>query len=152
MNGIGGWAGSGAGVIMIGACVLLMRYMTHLPAAAHVWLGRAAITGMYCGGAAIAVTTIGQQAIRLLRWALGFAGGGTPGSGLGWAFLILTALFLTITVAVAIKTADMLGAYTAVILPLVLAVPAAGFLHQVYADTTYPSQQAVLAIAHWIGG
>jgi len=153
MSGIGGLAGDGAAIIVIGLCFLLMRYGSNLPAMTHPWQHRAVIIGMYCAGAALVVTTIGAWVLHTLESIGGFVGGISPGSGAGWATATLGAFFLFAGVVVALIWAPNTGvAYIALVTPLVLALTAGGVMHQVYAVTTYPAQAAVSQIATWAGG
>ena len=151
MSGIGGWIGSGAGVVLIGLCVIISMFMHHLPAMTHPWLRRLLIAGMYCGGAALAVTTIGSWAHQGLEWLFGLAGG--TASGLGFAVLVLVAVFLGVTVLVGLLfVPDFTTGIIAACLPFVLGLAAGGFLLHVYQVTAYPAQSAAEAIAHGLGG
>ena len=151
MSGIGGWLGSGAGVVVIGLCVIISIFMGRLPAMTHQWIRRGLILGMYCGGAAILVTPLGSVALRGLDWVAGLIGG--TAYGIGYVAVVIAGTFLALTVAVClIWVPDMTAAYVACVLPLILATVPGGFLHQVYVTTTYPAQAATVSIAHWLGG
>jgi hypothetical protein len=151
VTAIGGWAGTGVGLILIGACVVASWFVHHAPASARPWVDRLLIVGMYCGTAALLVTTIGLRALRLLRDLLGLFGG--TGAGLGKAAVYIAAVFLLLTVLVAvIKTPDFSAAMYAVALVFVLALVPGGFLHGVYAATAVPGQQAAGWFAAWLGG
>ena len=151
MSAIGGWIGSGAGVVVIGVCVIISLFMHHLPALTHPWLKRLLIVLMYSGGAALAVTTIGGYALTALHWVGGLLGG--TSSGLGWAVVVIVAIFLAATVAVGLIWApDWITAVLAAVLPLILALVPGGFLGQVYTATAFPAQQLTESIAHGLGG
>ena len=55
---------------------------------------------MYCGATAVAVTTIGQFALRMARDVTGFFGG--VQSGIGYVAIVLAALFLLLNVVAAL--------------------------------------------------
>lgn len=151
MSGIGGWLGSGAGVVVIGLCVIISIFMHRLPGVTHPWVKRLLIVGMYCGGAALAVTTVGGWVNEGLLWVAGLAGG--TGYGIGYAAVVLIAAFLAATVAVGIIWApDVATAYIAAMLPLILALAPGGWLHQIYTFTAYPAQAATVSVAHGLGG
>lgn len=151
MSAIGGWAGSGAGVVVIGLCVIASVFLRHIPTVAHPVVKRLLIAGMYCGGAALAVTTIGGWAHQGLEWLFGLAGGTT--SGLGFAALVLAATFLTVTVlAGVLYVPDFTTGIIAACLPFVLGLAGGGILLHAYQATTYPAQSAAEAIARGLGG
>jgi hypothetical protein len=153
VSAIGGWAGTGAAIIVVGLCVLLMRYGSNLPSMTHPWQHRAVIVGMYSAGAALVITTAGAWVLRTLQSAAGWVGGTAPESGAGWALVTLGAFFLFAGVVVALIWAPNTGvAYIALITPLVLAMTAGGFMHEVYTFTTYPAQHLVSQVGHWAGG
>jgi hypothetical protein len=150
---ISGWAGSGAALIVIGLCFLLMRFGHHLPPVSHPWQHRAIIVGMYCAGAVLVVTTAGAWVLHTLESLGGFAGGTAPGSGAGWALVTIGALFLFATVVVALVwVPDTSVAYIAAVTPLMLALASGGIAHQIYTATAYPAQELVSQAAHWAGG
>jgi hypothetical protein len=151
MAGIGGWLGDGAAVIVIGFCIVVSIYMHRLPGMTHPWIRRLLIVLMYSAGAALIVTPIGSWVVGRLEWAGGLLGGFD--NGIGWAAVVIASLFLAGTVFVCLIWApDMLAAYIAVVLPLVLVLVPGGFMHSVYTATTYPAQQAVESIGHALGG
>lgn len=151
MSAIGGWLGSGAGVVVIGLCVVMSIYMIRLPAKTHPWIHRALIVGMFCGGAALAVTQIGSWTFDAIYWVAGLIGG--TSYGIGYITVVLLAVFFfAVVVSGLIWTPDITVAYTAAALPLLLALPPGGFLHHLYLITTYPAQQLTEAIAHAVGG
>lgn len=151
MSTIGGWIGSGAGVVLIGLCVIISMFMHHLPALTHPWLKRLLIIGMYSGGAALAVTTIGGWAHQGLEWVFGLAGG--TASGLGFAVLVLVATFLGLSVIVGLLfVPDFTTGIIAACLPFILGLAAGGILLHAYQVTTYPAQTAAEAIARGLGG
>lgn len=151
MTSISGWVGTGAGLIVIGACLIAALFVQHLPSWSHPWVHRALIIGMYAGATAVLVTTIGQYAVR---WALTIAGWfGGFGSGLGKAAIVLGSLFLLLTVLIALWKVPSAGAATlAVGLAFLLALAPGGFLHQFYMATAVPGQQLASSVASWLGG
>jgi hypothetical protein len=151
MVGIGGWIGTGAAVIVIGLCVITSMFMSHLPKVLHSWIRRLIIVAMFCGGAGLVVTPLGSFALRGLDLLGDLAGG--YGTGWGWAAVVIASAFLSATVLVClIWIPDMMAAYIAVVLPLILVLVPGGFMHSIYTATTYPAQSAVEAIAGWLGG
>jgi hypothetical protein len=151
MSTISGWLGSGAGVVVIGLCIIMMIFIPRLPGWSHQWVHRLLIAIMYCGGSALAVTTLGGYVLEALGWIAGWFGGTT--SGIGYVTIVVASSFLLLTVAVClIWEPDPGAAYLAAGLPLVLALVPGGFLHAVYVTTSWPAQQATLVIAHWVGG
>ena len=151
MTVIGGWIGTGAGLIIIGACLIAALFVSYLPSWSHPWLHRALIVGMYAGATALIATTIGQFALNLAVRVAGWFGG--FGSGLGKAAIVLASLFLLLTVLIALVKVPSAGAATlAVALAFMLALVPGGFLHQVYADTAAPGQQLAAQFASWLGG
>ena len=153
MSGIGAWLGTGAALITAGLCWLLIRHLHHLPPQTHPWLHRALIIGMYCAGAVAVVTAAGQWLLNLIQHLGGFAGGTSPGSGVGWALVTVGALFMAAAVAVALIWApDISAAWMALATPLVLALAPAGFAHHLYVITAAPAQQLVSQLATWAGG
>ena len=153
MSGIGGWLGTGASVIVIGLCWILMKYGHNLPAFSHPWQHRLVIVLMYCAGAALVVTTVGAWVLHALNRVAGFAGGTAPESGWVWALVTVGALSLFAAVVVALIWVPDIGvAYIAVATPLVLALTAGGIAHQIYTATAYPAQSAVSQIGTWAGG
>ena len=151
MSTIGGWIGSGTGVVVVGLCVIISLFMHRLPGVTHPWLKRLLIVLMYGGGAALAVTTIGGYALDALHWVGGLIGG--TSAGLGWAVVVIVATFLAATVLVGLIWApDWVTAIEAAVLPLVLALIPGGILAQAYTATAFPAQQLTESIAHGLGG
>jgi hypothetical protein len=153
MSGIGYWLGGGEALIVIGLCWLLMKYGHHLPGAAHPWLHRLVILGMYAAGLVLSVTTIGLWVLGKMRWLGGLTGGTDPGHGLAWALVVVGGIALIFALVVALVWSPNLGvAYIALLAPLLLALAPGGFPHQVYAVTAAPAQSAVAQVATWAGG
>jgi hypothetical protein len=154
VSGIGGWLGTGAALIVIGLCFLLMRFGHHLPQVSHPWQHRLVIVLMYAAGAVLIYTTVGAWALHTLESLGGFAGGTAPGSGIGWSLVTIGALFMFVTVVVALVwVPDTSVAYMAMATPLMLALaPPGGVANQIYAFTAGPAQQLVAQVAHWAGG
>lgn len=151
MSTVSGWVGTGAGAIMIGACVIASLFVGRLPAASHPWIHRALIAGMYCGATAVAVTTIGQFTLRMVRDLTGFLGG--VQSGIGYVAVVLAALFLLLTVVSALIWLPAVSAgYLAALLVLALALVPGGALRSAYDATAAPGQHAAAQLAAWLGG
>jgi ABC-type antimicrobial peptide transport system permease subunit len=148
---ITGWIGTGVGLIVIGACFILALFVNHLPKFSHPWVHRFLIVAMYAGATALLVTTIGQFALNTARTVAGFLGG--FGTGLGKAAIVLAALFLLLSVLIAlIKVPSAGAAPLAVLLAFALALVPGGFLHQFYVATAAPGQQFAGQFAGWLGG
>lgn len=150
MNIVADIIASAAGIVAIVVAVLLSRHMSHAPGSAHPWISRAIIVIMYAGGSVLAAAGLGQLAAQLLALVDGFIG---AWAGLVNLILICAALFLVAELIVEFiwaPTPD--AAYTAVAVPLVLALVSGGALHAFYLATTAPGQQIASAIYTWIAG
>ena len=151
MSSIGSWIGTGAGVILIGACFIAGMFTSHMPKFSHPWLHRALIVGVYFGTTAVLGTAGGQILLGWARMAAGWFGG--FGSGLGHAAIVLAGFFLLASVLVAVIKVPSLSAMSlAMILAFVLALVPGGFLHQFYVVTSVPGQQYADAFSSWLGG
>ena len=151
MTAISGWVGTGVGVIAIGICVLATWFVHLLPKALHPWLHRFLIVLMYCGAAAVIVTPIGQYAVRYATDLLNLLGG--VSTGIGHVAIVLGALFLLLSIVLAlVKAPDPSAGYLAAGLVFLLALGAGGALHQLYAATEAPGQQFATSVATWLGG
>lgn len=141
-------AGSGAGLVIIGAAWVLLRFLHHAPARTHPWLYRAAIAGMYLGGCTIVLTALGGYAVGAEMWIVHWLGGTT--TGLGHAGAVLAGLLLAVTVIVGlIYVPDTQTAYIALALPFVLAL-AGGHLHDLL--TVVPGPAIAAGFSSWLGG
>lgn len=148
MNGIGGIAGSGAGLIIVGVCYVILHHLRHMPGRLHPWLYRLVIVGMFCGGCAIAVTALGAWIIGAERWAISLVGGTEMGTG--HAVIVIGATFLLATVVVLLVfLPDATGAWMALALPFVLALTS-GHLHDVL--TMFPAAEFAQQVSAWVGG
>lgn len=148
MNGVAGWAGSGAGLVIIGASWVLMRYLKHFPSATHLILHRVVIIGMYAGGATLVLTGLGRTIVRAELWAAGLFGGVSYGTG--HAAVVVAGTFLAVAVLVAlIWVPDLSAAWLALILPFVL-VLSGGHLHQLL--TVFPGPALAQQVSAWLGG
>jgi len=154
MSSIASWAGSGAALITIGVSWLLLRHLGHLPSGTHPWLHRLVIIGMYAAGLVLTVTAAGQWAISTIRGLIGMVGSTTPGSGVGWALIVIGALALALTVVVAlIWTPGPQYAYVALVTPLVLALAPTGSAgHRIYDATAGIATHLVTNLGTRIGG
>lgn len=151
MSSIGSWIGTGAGVILIGACFIVGMFTSHAPKFSHPWVHRLLIFGVYFGATAVLATAGGQL---LLGWADTVAGWfGGFGSGPGKVAIVLAGLFLLLSVLIAVIKVPSLSAMSlALLLAFVLALVPGGFLHQFYVVTSVPGQQYADAFSSWLGG
>lgn len=149
MSGIGGWAGSGAGLILAGFSFVVMRYLHHFPARTHPILHRVVIIGMYAGGATLALASpVGTAVIRAELWVAGMFGG--VGSGTGHSVVVIAGAFLAATVLVALLfVPDAGAAWIALALPFVLAL-SGGHLHEIL--SVFPGPALAQQVSHWLGG
>lgn len=152
---LSGWPGTAAGLTAIGACVVLGMFAPRLIPRrwnrAHPWLHRLLAALMYCGACALLVTPVGQGAVRGIAAAFGLLGG--VSTGLGHAAVVIAALFLLLTVALALTTEPHPRAiWYAFGLVIVLALVPGGWLHSLLAATSGPGRLAASAVASWMGG
>ena len=141
--------GSGAGVVTIVVGWLLMRHMEHAPTFSHPWLRRLIIVLMYAGGAALAVTSLGSLADSAIVWVAHFGGG--IGYGLVHTLVVVAILvFLVGTVVSLIWSPDEATALAAIALPILLALPLGGVLHQVYTALDGPALSLATSINSWL--
>lgn len=149
MTGIADWAGSGAGLILIGASVILMRFLHHFPSATHPILHRLVIIGMYAGGATLVLASpIGTWIVNAELWVAGIFGG--TASGTGHAFVVIAGTFLAATVIVGllfVPASDV--AWVALATPFVLAL-SGGHLHALL--TVFPGPALAQQVSSWLGG
>jgi hypothetical protein len=151
MTSISGWAGTGAGLIAIGICVILIGIITHLPKWSHPWVHRFLIVGMYAGATAVMGTPIGEFCRSLALTCAGWFGG--LDSGLGKVAIVLAGFFLLASVIISLIKIPSAGAATlAVFLVFILSLEPGGFLHQFYVVTSAPGQEFAVSIATWMGG
>jgi hypothetical protein len=151
VSGISGWIGTGAGVILMGACFVAAIFTAHLPKWSHPWIHRLLILGVYAGATAILVTAGGRLALGLANRVAAFFGGFS--SGLGHAGIVLAGFFLLLAFLVAvIKTPNLAALSLAMLLAFTLALVPGGFLHQFYVVTAAPGQQYAAQFAAWLGG
>lgn len=153
---IGGWPGTGAGLLLIGACAVILYFAPRLVPRrfhkhAHPWLHRAITVLMYCGACALLVTGAGHWLVSALGDVTGPLGG--LGSGAGRAAIDIVALFLALTVLLAVTTepAPRAGWY-AVLLVIVLALVPGGWPAHLLAVTSRPGQAVAASVASWFGG
>lgn len=143
------WAGSSAGIIVIGVCGVLLhqagRHGHRLPAVAHPWLYRALIFGMFVGGDAVALTALGGYPESVIRWAASALG---PAAGHD-VLVIVALILLAVTVTGIAFVPSLTFALTAAALPFV-AFEAGGALRAL--DYWLPVLQWSASTAHWIGG
>ena len=151
MTALGSWVGTGAGVILIGACFIVAIFAKHLPQFIRPWIDRLLIVGAYLGATAVLFTAGGQFLLGVADKIAGFFGG--LGSGLGHAGIVLAGLFLLLAFLVAvIKVPNLAAMSLALLLAFVLALVPGGFLHNFYVVTAAPGQQYAAQFAAWLGG
>jgi hypothetical protein len=151
MTTLGSWVGTGAGVILMGACFIAAIFVKHLPGWSHSWLYRLLIVGVYLGATAVLFTAGGQLAISIAHRVAAFFGG--FGSGLGHAGIVLAGFFLLLAFLVAvIKVPNLAALSLAMLLAFTLALVPGGFLHHFYIVTAVPGQQYAGQFAAWLGG
>lgn len=148
MSSFAEWAGSGAGIVIVVACWVVMRHLRHMPSWSHPWLHRTVILGMYVGGCTIMLTRIGSFIIDAEQFALGFAGGSQ--SGLGHTIIVAAGLILAASVIIGlIFDPGLETAWTALALPAVLAI-SGGHLHALL--TVVPGPAIAQQVSSWLGG
>lgn len=151
MSTISGWAGNGAGLIVIAVCVIASWFIHRLPKFSHPWIHRALIVLCYCGAVAVLATGMGRFIVRLERDVTGWLGG--TATGLGHAALIVACVFLVLTVAAALIWEPVVPvAYLGVGLVFLFALGPGGALHGLYAATAVPGDRLAHSLATWLGG
>jgi len=151
LAGAGAWLGSGAAVVVIGACTLATVHMHHLPARSHPWICRLVIALMYCAGCTLVITPGGEYVTGLERDIAGWFGG--VSTGIGWAAVTVAVLFLLAAIAVALVWEPAPGfGYYALTTPFIAVLAAGGAAAQAYQATAVPAQQGAEALARMLGG
>jgi hypothetical protein len=144
-------ASASVGAVTVAVAVLLMRHCDKTPAKAHSWIRRLDIILMWAAGAVFAAS--GLEGL-LQAWTgdiTGFIGG--PYVQIINVGLVIGALvLLTGTIVALIWDPDDAAAFTALLVPLVLGLVAAGHLHAAYAVTVAPGEHITAAINHWLAG
>jgi len=140
---------SSAGIIVIGACAVLLwfagKHGGRLPSVAHPWLYRLLIFGMFVGGDAVAQTSLGRYPEGLLRWAVSPLGA----AGAHDVLVITGIIVLVSAVAGAAFEPGPTEAIIAAGAPFVLLV-AGGALAEF--ALWFPVTQWSAQFAAWIGG
>ncbi len=144
-------ASSVIGIITIAVAMVISKHMSHLPSMTHPWLGRLNIILMYCGGSVLAAAGLGSVAARAVGWATTTVGGQYAGL-INAAVVILALFMLAGTVVALIWAPSPSAALTAIVVPIVLAMVAGGFIHQVYVATTIPGQALAASVSAWLAG
>ena len=143
--------GSGVPLIVAGAAWILIGHYRRLPGATHPWICRALIAVMFAAGSALAVSGLGRWLLGIITSIAGWFGG--LGFGPAHVLIVLAAFSLLLTaIAGMIWAPDDSVATLALFLPLVLALPAGGFLHHVYVATSAPAQAAASSLSAWLAG
>jgi hypothetical protein len=144
-------AGSGAGIIAIAAGLLILQHHARTPQIAHPWLRRFAIVLMYAGGAALAVTSLGHLADDAITKVAGYFGG--LGYGLAHDAIVIGILVLLAGAVLGlISDADSSTAMVAAFLPILLALPLGGFIHEVYGVLNGPALDLASTVNHFLAG
>jgi formate/nitrite transporter FocA (FNT family) len=151
LTGMGAWLGSGAAIVVIGACSLITIHMHHLPPRSHPWIARLVIAAMYCAGCTLVITAAGEYVTGLERDVTGWFGG--VATGIGWAAITVAVLFLLAAIMVALIWEPAPGfGYYALATPFVAVLAAGGLAAQAYQATAVPAQQGAEALARILGG
>lgn len=144
---IASWAGSGAGLIVIGAAWVLMFFNKHFPSGIQPWVMRGVIVLMFMGGATVAVTVVGKWATRKIGELAGYFG------GWGAAALVIGALFLIGMIIFGTwKFPSPKVAYCAAVVLIVLGAFSGGFFHDLNTQSGQPARQGTANIKAWLTG
>jgi hypothetical protein len=146
------WAGSSAGIILIGVCAALLffagRHAHRLHQRAQPVVYRLIILGMYTGGCAVVLTALGGIVVGWERGILGMFANIDVGTGHEIAviggFIVLLAAVLGF-----ILEPYPAVAWFALAAPFVIAL-SGGHLHG--ALTVFPVTQWSAQVSQWIGG
>jgi hypothetical protein len=152
---IAAWAGSAAGIIVVGACVILLRqagrHGHRLPQQYHPWAYRLLIFGMYVGSCAIALTALGAWAIAAELRVASFAAAmvHAPPADVYTVCVITGILFVVVVALGAWLEPGPAIAWWALALPFVCAL-SGGHLHG--ALTVFPVTDWSSQVSSWLGG
>lgn len=140
--------GSGAALVMVGVAMLVKKYQQHLPdkaAAAHPWITRARLVLMFMGGAALTITVFGGWIADGVLWLVGFTGSWGP------AALKVVALSLLLVVVFGLLRAWSHAGMAAMLLPIVLAMFASGFFHNLDNSISPKARNGATQLSDWLG-
>jgi hypothetical protein len=148
----GAWAASGAGVIVIGTCIVLLYFAGRHAGRVHQrvrpFVYRLIIFGMYVGACAVVLTALGAYVVRLEFAVVGVAG--NVQSGLGHEIVVIGGvIFLLATVLGFLLEPYPVVAWFALTTPFVVAL-SGGHLHG--ALTVFPVNEWSAQVSQWIGG
>lgn len=146
------WAGSAAGVIVIGTCAALLffagRHASRLHQRVQPWLYRLIIFGMYVGACAVVLTALGAWVVSAEFSVVGLAG--NVQTGLGHEIVVIGGvIFILATVLGFILEPYPAVAWFALATPFVVAL-SGGHLHG--ALTVFPVNEWSSQVSQWIGG
>ncbi|MCW2918645.1 MAG: hypothetical protein JWN52_6713 [Actinomycetia bacterium] len=146
MGSMASWIGSGTGLVMIGVAFLISKYKSELPHKASPWMTRAEIVLMFMGSSVLVLTVAGKWIVgHPLTWVVSHSGGWGP------AIAKIVAASLVLTAGLGLWRAWERAAKAAVVLPFVLALFTAGFLHDVNQMLTPNARHGADQVSNWIG-
>lgn len=146
------WAGSSAGIIVIGTCIVLMwfagRHAGRIHQRVHPWAYRLIILGMYTGGCAVALTALGGYVTGFERSVIGMLGNIDVGTGHEIAVIGGVIVVLAAVLGAWLEPGPAV-AWFALAVPFVAAL-SGGHLHGVL--TVFPVNEWSAQVSSWIGG
>lgn len=146
------WAGSSAGVIVIGTCIVLMwfagRHGHRIHQRVSPWVYRLIILGMYTGGCAVALTALGSYVIGFERSVIGMLGNVSIGTGHEIAVIGGVVVVLAAVLGAWLEPGPAV-AWFALAVPFVCAL-SGGKLGG--ALTVFPVTEWSAQVSAWIGG
>lgn len=151
MSTIAGLLGTGAGVVVLAVGWLVLRHHRRFPGMTHPWLRRAALVLFFAGGSALTVTALGGWVLSAIAWVGGIFGGFS--AGIPYAVVTVAVLVLLTGEAIdfVFEPANA-SPVIAGVLPLLMAIPAAGFLHSLSIAMNGPAASMAVALSRLIGG
>lgn len=152
MSTLANFVGSGAGLIVIAVCVVLVAHLTHLPNFAHPWVLRGLIVLAYGGGTLLAYTGLGALWRTVASGIAGLFPGGLS-AGVPHAVLVVASVVLIFGLVVAIwKAPTEAAVVVAALVPAVLMLTSYGAIHEFWLQTSAPAQQLAAQFNTWLGG
>lgn len=153
MGFLAGILGSGAGVIIIGASIIALPYLSKLkiPNTAQALIRRFLIVATYSGGCTLAFSEIGTIWAGLANRAADLFGG--MSTGIPFVVVTLSSVVLLLGLAAALVAAPTDAVVvTAAFIPAVLMLVPGGAIHQVFVFTAAPGQALAAAFTTWLAG
>jgi hypothetical protein len=146
------WAGSAAGIIVIGTCAALLyfagRHAGRVHQRARPYVYRLIIFGMYVGACAVVLTALGAYVTGVEFSLIGLAG--NVSAGLGHEIVVIAGVvFILATVLGFFLEPYPAVAWFALATPFVVAL-SGGHLHG--ALTVFPVNEWAAQVSQWIGG